>query len=175
MPTIITHAAPVLASGIAVGRRRLPMRLFWLAVVCSMLPDFDVAGFLVGVRYADLLGHRGFSHSLLFAALCGGAAALAAPLLRCRRRLAAVVAFLAVASHIFLDALTSGGLGVAAFWPFDEGRFFLPWRPIRVSPFNPRAFASARGIAVILSELRWVWLPCFIAAGGVRLWLEKKK
>ena len=49
-------------------------RLIVLAIVCAALPDLDVAGFAFGVRYADLLGHRGLSHSLPFAALVAAAA-----------------------------------------------------------------------------------------------------
>ena len=70
------------------------------------------------------------------------------------------------ASHPLLDAMTSGGLGVALAWPWSEHRFFAPWRPIRVSPFAPQFF-SARGVATLLSELRWVWLPL---AGAVVAW-----
>ncbi|MCC8194442.1 MAG: metal-dependent hydrolase, partial [Deltaproteobacteria bacterium] len=69
-----------------------------------------------------------------------------------------------------LDAATSGGLGVAFFWPFDKARHFLPWRPIVVSPFSPAAFLSDWGRRVILSELRWVWGPCLIfALAGISL------
>jgi inner membrane protein len=168
LPTVITHVAPILAARFATNRRVFPVRLFWLALFCAMLPDLDTLGFRFGVQYSDWLGHRGFSHSLVFALLCAGLASLAAPLLRCRRWHAGVVIFAAVASHILLDALTSGGLGVAVLWPFSEERFFFTWRPIRVSPFSPRAFLSARGIAVIVSELLWVWLPCFVLAFGFR-------
>ncbi len=79
---------------------------------------------------------------------------------------AAVFVFICAASHPLLDAMTSGGLGVALAWPWSEQRFFAPWRPIRVSPFAPQFF-SARGIATLLSELRWVWLPL---AGAVVAW-----
>lgn len=79
---------------------------------------------------------------------------------------AAVLVFICAASHPLLDAMTSGGLGVALAWPWSEQRFFAPWRPIRVSPFAPQFF-SARGIATLLSELRWVWLPL---AGAVVAW-----
>ncbi|MBH1852208.1 metal-dependent hydrolase [Stenotrophomonas maltophilia] len=78
----------------------------------------------------------------------------------------AVFVFICAASHPLLDAMTSGGLGVALAWPWSEQRFFAPWRPIRVSPFAPQFF-SARGIATLLSELRWVWLPL---AGAVVAW-----
>ena len=41
-------------------------------------------------------------------------------------------------------------------WPWNEQRYFAPWRPILVSPFA-NGFFSARGMATLLSELRWVW------------------
>jgi inner membrane protein len=62
------------------------------------------------------------------------------------------------ATHPLLDALTDGGLGVALFAPFSPDRYFLPWRPIEVSPIGP-SFFSERGFHVLISEIRWVWLP----------------
>ena len=38
-----------------------------IGVVCSILPDVDVVGFRLGIRYGDFWGNRGFIHSLLFA------------------------------------------------------------------------------------------------------------
>ena len=175
MPTILTHPAPILALGAALGFRRLSPRLLWVAAFCTILPDFDVIGFRLGVPYADLFGHRGFSHSLLFALLCGGIGFLSAPLLRCRRWLAFVVIFVAVASHIALDAATNGGLGVAAFYPFSDARYFLQWRPIQVSPLGLSAFFSERGINVLRSEFLWVWLPCLscgLIAFILRRWVR---
>ncbi len=81
---------------------------------------------------------------------------------------AAVFVFICAASHPLLDAMTSGGLGVALAWPWSEQRFFAPWRPIRVSPFASQFF-SARGIATLLSELRWVWLPLATAVVAWKL------
>jgi inner membrane protein len=118
------------------------------------------------------LGHRGASHSLVFAFGLGLLAACLAPFLRCRAITAFSLIGFVVLSHIALDAMTSGGLGVAAFWPWSETRYFMPWRPIRVSPFSPSAFLSARGAAVLISEFLWVWLPC--AAGAFALWLARK-
>lgn len=129
-------------------------------MVAAVLPDLDVVGFSFGVRYAEALGHRGLSHSLVLALAVGVFGFIIAPLLKSRRAVAFFAMFLAVLSHILLDAATTGGLGVAFFWPFDETRYFLPWRPIVVSPFSPKAFMSSWGIKVILSELRWVWAPC---------------
>jgi inner membrane protein len=129
-------------------------------VIASLLPDLDVAGFAFGLRFTGALGHRGLTHSLAFALALGLLALAAAPRLRARRDIAFIAVFLAVLSHIALDAATSGGSGVAFFWPFDETRHFFPWRPILVSPFSPRQFFSSWGAQIMLSELRWVWLPC---------------
>ncbi|WP_353080398.1 MULTISPECIES: metal-dependent hydrolase [Stenotrophomonas maltophilia group] len=179
MPSIITHAAVPLALWCAADRGRIPPRLLAAGVIAAMLPDADVLAFALHIPYADAFGHRGASHSLLFA---GVLAALAAALALlgsrrpwsadvCQPRLAstvqaAVFVFACAASHPLLDAMTSGGLGVALAWPWSEQRFFAPWRPIRVSPFAPQFF-SARGVATLLSELRWVWLPL---AGAVVAW-----
>lgn len=73
--------------------------------------------------------------------------------------------FLATASHALLDAMTNGGLGVEVFWPFETQRYFLPFRPLQVSPIGVSAFLSERGLAVLRSELVWLWLPAAMFAG----------
>jgi inner membrane protein len=72
--------------------------------------------------------------------------------------------FLATASHGLLDAMTDGGLGVAFFSPFATTRYFLPWRPILVSPIGVTRFFSPRGLAVLRGEIFWIWLPAAILA-----------
>ena len=138
-------------------------RLLLAGMLAACLPDADVLAFKLGIAYSDDFGHRGASHSLLFAAVLGVLGALIAPLLNSGRVKAAVWITLACASHSVLDALTNGGLGVAWFWPWDQQRYFLPWRPIAVSPFI-NGFFSERGLAVLASEARWVWLPCAVVA-----------
>lgn len=164
MPTVFTHPAPVLAAGFALGQNVISLRLLLAGLICSILPDLDVVTFKLGIAYADTWGHRGASHSLLFALGAGVFGFLAAPLLKSKRKTAFLLLSGAVAMHILLDAMTSGGLGVAFFWPWDETRYFLPWRPIRVSPLALDKFFSTRGAQVILSELKWVWLPFFSLA-----------
>ena len=66
---------------------------------------------------------------------------------------------LATASHGVLDALTDGGLGVAFFSPFDNTRYFFPWRPLEVSPISITRFFSEGGGEVLRSEFKFVWLP----------------
>ena len=67
MPTIVTHGfvAGLLGRSLAAGR--MPARFWFLSVLCSILPDADVLGFPLGISYQDVLGHRGLSHSLIFA------------------------------------------------------------------------------------------------------------
>jgi inner membrane protein len=170
MASLLTHPAPALALAAACGTKIIAPRLAVAMVIAAVLPDLDVIGFSYGVQYASILGHRGFSHSLLFALALGLLAFVAAPLLKATRGIAFLAVFGAVISHIILDAATTGGLGVAVFWPVDETRYFLPWRPIEVSPFSLRRFFSPRGLTILLSELRWVWGPCAVfALAGILL------
>jgi len=133
-----------------------------LAAACSALPDLDVIGFRFGIAYGDLLGHRGLSHSLPFAALVAPALAFALfrdPRWRPQRLRLTALLFVATASHGLLDAMTTGGLGVALFSPFDTTRYFFPFRPILVSPIGISSFLSARGLQVLGNEVLWLWLP----------------
>ncbi|HEY0555660.1 MAG TPA: metal-dependent hydrolase [Thermoanaerobaculia bacterium] len=166
MPSAFSHAAAALGIGAAFFGRDVPARVLGLGALCAAAPDLDVIGFRFGIHYGDLLGHRGLTHSLLFAAIL---AALAAPLARKEggpplARLWTYL-FLATASHGLLDALTDGGLGVAFFAPFHDARYFFPFRPIVVSPIGIGRFFSGRGLEVIKSELIWVWLPSAVLAG----------
>jgi inner membrane protein len=168
MPTILTHAVSGLAIG---GFSRSPRpRAFWVwTAVCAMLPDADVIAFPLGIPYGHVLGHRGISHSLVFAALVGGVAAWKWG--RGPTRWALFLHFFVVtASHGFLDAFTNGGLGVAFFAPFNDTRYFFPWRPIQVSPIGVGFFiardvtGASYGVRVLASEFWYVWLPSAVVA-----------
>jgi len=118
----------------------------------SLLPDIDVIGFKLGVHYEDPWGHRGATHSLVFAVAVACAVFVVAKLGRFRPLRMALIALAVVASHALLDTLTDGGLGCALLWPFSDERFFAPWRPLPVAPIG-RAFLSADGLRVALDEL----------------------
>jgi inner membrane protein len=161
MASAISHAVAAFGIGSAFNSTK-QHRLVWVAgIACSVIPDLDVIGFRFGVHYADFWGHRGFTHSLVFAALLAGVAAVAIHRVYAETRQLRLFLyfFVATASHGFLDALTDGGLGVAFFSPFDNHRYFLPWRPIHVSPIGLSRFFSPRGVAVLESEIIWIWLP----------------
>ena len=172
MASVITHAITALGIGVAFRSRPMPGRFWVIGVACAVLPDLDVVGFALGIRYDDLLGHRGLTHSLFFAA---AVAAAAMPLLYrdalpgLSRPAAYLYLFLVTASHGLLDALTNGGLGVAFFAPFDRSRYFFPWHPIEVSPIGVGSFFGRRGLEILASEAKWVWLPMGLLAGGAQL------
>ena len=139
---------------------------FWvLTALCPVIPDADVVAFVFRISYGSMLGHRGISHSFVFALLVG---CIATAL--CYRSIDVpkwklIAYFTAVTfSHALLDMLTNGGLGVALLAPFSDHRFFFPWRPIQVSPIGV-GFFSERGLAVIASEIIWIWIPSVAIAG----------
>ncbi len=160
MATPFSHIAVPLALTAALGPDLVPAGLVAAALVCSVLPDLDAVGLWLGVPYAHPFGHRGFTHSLPFSVALAAAGALLAPQLGAEPWPAFGVPLASAASHGLLDALTNGGLGVALLSPFSQRRYFLPWRVIEVSPLSPFAFLSRRGLQVLRSELRWIWLPC---------------
>lgn len=159
MASAFTHAFFGAALGVVYATRRVPMRLYVLAAACAVLPDADVLAFSFGVPYGSMFGHRGFTHSLVFALLVGIATAALFFRNAPNRRALAIFFTLATVSHGVLDAMTNGGLGVAFFAPFTSERFFFPFRPVQVSPIGVGEFFSDWGLQVIESEMLWVWLP----------------
>src|SRR5262244_202723 len=170
MASAFSHAIAASAISVAFYRPGVPKRVWIAGITCSVLPDLDVIGFRFGIRYGDFWGHRGFAHSLFFAALL----AVVIVVLVFRHGVTGMHAltlwlylFLATASHGLLDAMTDGGLGIALFSPFDNHRYFFPWTPIRVSPIGVGRFFSARGLAVLPSEFLWVWVPTILLAVSI--------
>lgn len=163
MPTIFSHPAVPLAIYAGLGTRVVPARLLAAGVVASVLPDFDVLALRLDIGYSMLLGHRGITHSLAFACALAAFAWIFAAQLRATPRTAFLFVLAAAASHGLLDMLTNGGSGIALLWPFSSERLFFPVRVIEVSPISLGRFIDAAG-RVLGSELRWVWLPCALAA-----------
>jgi len=134
--------------------------LILLAIISAILPDLDVITFNFGIPYEHPFGHRGFTHSILFALIWS--VLITSVLGRSKKLLWFSVIFLSTLFHGILDAMTSGGRGVGFFIPFDNDRFFFPFREIIVSPLGVDRFFSNWGFQVILSELKYIFLPCFI-------------
>ena len=162
MPTVLSHPAVPLAVALGAGREVVSTRLLLAGIVCSALPDVDSLGFWAGVPYAHTFGHRGFTHSLFFAALVATLGALLAAPLGSSPMRAFAFLFVSTASHGLLDTLTNGGLGIALLSPFSNHRFFAPWRPIPVSPIG--IAGPSRLLALLAAELLLVWAPLFAIA-----------
>ncbi len=159
VPTIITHPAVPVALSLAFGRKVIPGRLLLAGVVVSVLSDLDVVAFRLGVPYAAEFGHRGFSHSILFALAAAMLGACMFRQLHSSFRFAFFFLFSCALSHGILDAFTNGGLGVAFLWPWSDERFFAHFQVIEAAPLSLKRFLSPVGLGVLWSELLWVWCP----------------
>ena len=164
MASLFGHAVSSIALGKALSAQKQSLNFWLLTVYCSILPDGDIIGFYFGTPYGNLLGHRGLSHSILFAAAIGFLVAFF--FFRNLGRYSprwwrmAFFFFFVMVSHGISDALSNGGLGVAFFAPFSNHRYFFPWRPLEVSPIGGLThFFGREGWPVIKSEFLWIWLP----------------
>jgi len=159
MASAFAHAGAAIVLGKTLTPQKKSFRFWFYTCLLSILPDFDVVLFGFGVRYGDLWGHRGMTHSLLFALMLAILVMLVFYRKTQRKIFWVFFYFVVIASHSILDAMTNGGLGVGFFSPFDPTRYFFPFQPIEVSPISVRAFFSEWGLRVILTELIWVGLP----------------
>ena len=154
MPTIFAHGAIGFVAS-KFGSHRPSRRIILASILAATLPDIDALFFGL-IPYNAPFGHRGFTHSLFFAALIG----LLLGLVFHRTGWGSGHSFLALAtlffvvtaSHGLFDAMTNGGLGIAFFAPFDNTRYFLPWRPIPVAPLSAQRLFSPSGFHVIVWE-----------------------
>ena len=177
MPSFISHA--VAGTGIAAPfyREGVPTRLLVVGAAFAAMPDLDAIGFWFGVPPEGLLGHRGITHSLCFAAVLA-----TTTVLLCYRKGAGPLGAgtvwlflaLATASHGLLDTLTDGGRGVELLAPFSDQRFFAPFRPIAVSPIGFHGVLSLRGLRIAASEFLVIGLPA-IAAWISTGWLRRNR
>src|ERR1043166_5003991 len=139
MASALTHGAVALALGACFDRTRVPSRALVAEGALAVVPGLAAAW-----AYARAAGP--------------------AP----DRRWLGLYFALVLASHGLLDALTNGGPGIAFFSPFSNTRYFFPFRPIEVSPISVGGIFNARGLRILASELRWVWLPAgLLAACGL--------
>ncbi len=166
MASAFSHAIASIAIGKISFLQRMDKKFWLLGMFCAVIPDADAIGFKFGIPYESVWGHRGITHSFLFAILLS--VVIVHFFYTEEKRLSKKwfglfsFFFFATASHPILDAMTTGGLGVAFFAPFDNTRFFFPFRPIQVSPIGIASFFSEWGWRVLKSEFIWVWIPSFV-------------
>ncbi|HEY0712777.1 MAG TPA: metal-dependent hydrolase [Polyangia bacterium] len=171
----IGHIAVGLLIGRAVETRSTRERLVTMGLFGGMglLPDADAVLVAAGSDYHGDFGHRGFSHSLLFAASVAAVTYLVSRRWGTKPKFTALLAFLAVASHGLMDAMTYRTRGIPFFWPLTDERFTLPWRPIPPAPFGGH-FLSQRGLDVMGIEMIY-FLPLTLVAlapsfARLRIW-----
>ena len=169
MASAFGHAALALGIATASSKSVHNPLVICLGVFSSVMPDFDVIAFNFGIPYHHMWGHRGMTHSIFFAFLWS----LIVTLLYKKWKnpltsIAALRIFLFILyctiTHGILDAMTTGGMGIAFFAPFSDQRYFLPWRVIRVSPLSIDAFFSHRAFRILKSEALWIGIPSIILA-----------
>ena len=155
MPSIITH----LLLGAVVSRMHtgvVPKRFWVLSVLLPVLPDIDVIGLFFGFSSEDLFGHRGITHSVLFACIVGILAVTMffrkSGLTRKATLLLTAYFFLLTASHGFLDAFNDSRVGVAFWAPFENGRYLFPFNPIVPSSVL-LTDSSSFGISLIVGKI----------------------
>jgi inner membrane protein len=73
-----------------------------------------------------------------------------------------------------LDAATHGSVGVAFLSPFSNARFLFPWRPIPAVPTELAQIIGLEGLAVVVAEVIWIWIPCLIIILFFRLLRQRK-
>lgn len=152
----VGHIAVGMAAARAYGGQSTPRRpgvrsiLFWAAL--ALLPDADVIGIPLGLGYGNTWGHRGATHSLVFALAIGIAVGALARLTRRPAFRTGCIVTLVVASHGVLDAFTNSTTGVTLFWPFDRTRYLAPYTQIPVSPFGV-GYISPYGLYAFITEL----------------------
>lgn len=193
MSTIAGHALAAVCVYEAV-RRPCGLAAGWPArmgaAALGVAPDLDV---LLAMVWPGMIGHRGFTHSLLFALML---AALATPLLAGKaggRRLAGWLGLVLVcAVHPVLDYLMACGPAVPFFWPISKAAYLSPvqWAPtayyssswqglLGLFTHGPTLKAFALELVIFLPPTllaargpkRWGWLRSalllLVSAGGV--------
>lgn len=181
MASAFSHIAiPILVKFVC-GAKTISWRLLIFAMFASVAPDLDSIAFVYGIPYESQWGHRGFTHSILFALVFAVFSTIFHRVLKANRLAVFTTSFISMLSHGVLDACTTGGLGVAFFWPMNSDRYFLPWQVIEVSPISIKSFFSKKGLTVLSSEFFYVWLPCIVVGVVAMLlnitgkWYMRKK
>lgn len=157
------HAIAGAAAGAFYQAPRHRRRVITLAAICAVVPDLDLIGWPLGIPPSAPLGHRGLSHSIAFAVLLGGIAALAflSDVTRRERAAAAAALILATATHSVLDAMTTYSPTGPAFWaPFSNNRYRFQWMPLTGSggletDFGQEALYVCLPALVLILLIEW--------------------
>lgn len=160
MATIPTHAIVGFTAATLFHVKTDEAKFLTVSLLLPVIPDLDVL-LMPWIPYRHPLGHRGFSHSLVFAALLALGAVIYCDRIKDSfpgRQIGLFLFFFAITvSHGLLDALTDGGLGVGFFIPFNNARYFFPIRPIPVAPIGLYSVFSSWLLECLRVEFALFW------------------
>src|SRR6185436_1556752 len=103
------------ALGSCFGKKYFQTKTILIGMVCSVIPDADAITFKFGIPYSSVWGHRGFTHSILFAIILSSLVIILFFRKENSRKVKIVLLtyfFLSTLLHPLLDSCTNGGLGV---------------------------------------------------------------
>jgi len=164
LASIFGHSVVAITLSKTLPKRYQSFKLTCFGVLLSILPDADVIAFNFGIPYSHILGHRGFTHSIFFGLIIS--LIVHRLFFHTQSKLdkgalhRSIYLSICCASHGLIDAMTSGGRGIALLFPFSYERIFFSHRPILVSPIGAANFFSEWGLEVIISEAKWILIPC---------------
>lgn len=121
----LTHIVLGACIGEAVAGKKLGKRAMLVGAVAQSVPDVDFVSTFWLHDAGDIIGHRGFTHSIVFAILAISLLSWLASILFRRRGLTwkewVMVIGINMATHLFIDAFNAYGIG----WlePFSHKRF----------------------------------------------------
>ena len=177
MPSIVAHAvAGAALATAAFSPRAAPRRVWITAAIVAAVPDVDAIGRPFGnlAIEASFGGHRGFTHSVMFALIAGAITTWGFFRIPegsgLHRRLFLALA-LAIASHGVLDALSTIGNGVAFWAPFSWTHYEFRWQPLGEIGPGPRG--PERAFDIVANEFFWVGLPSLIVVAIAR-WIRRE-
>lgn len=175
MATALTHALLALPFAPRDRDGKLDRPLLAIGAALAMAPDLDVLWYR-SFAAGHWLSHRGVTHSLAVALVVSALAAVLYERLAQRRDRPAldpqpfIYFFACMFSHAALDMITVGARGVALLAPFEDSRWLAPLRFISAAWFSPRYTFADRNLAILVTELRWIWLPAialFVVRGAM--------
>ena len=178
MAIFITHGIFASLFSFLWREKKTKFTVFILLFLASILPDID---FIFDEKGSGMLTHRGFTHSIFFAAVTGvvfSAFFLSVVKSFGQSLLLMLIFFLASFSHTYLDAMTEASYGVCFFCPFSDERYFFPFTLFSsyTTGVSKKGFRSGLGNSVwitLLPEILLVWIPTF-AVYGITSYLGNK-
>ena len=121
----VTHIVIGASIGEIFAGKQLRRRALWWGMVAQSLPDIDFLASFWTTPAQDLLAHRGFTHSILFAIIAAVFCALLAERVHRKHDISLknwVLFFgVQICIHLFLDSMNAYGTGLLE--PFSHKRF----------------------------------------------------